>query len=85
MVVVNVISCEEGVVEYKPFTMHMWVDQNACDVVNANIITLFDIRIFLSFHCLLPVLELLNGLIKMINARGITTSSMLECGNKIRH
>jgi hypothetical protein len=65
--------------------MHMWVDQDACDVANANITTLFDVWILLGFHCLLPLLELLNGLIEMAKAQDITISSMLECGNKIRH
>jgi hypothetical protein len=55
-------------VEYKPFIMQMWAYRNACDVANVNIITLFDVQIFLGFHFLIPLLELLNGLIKMAKA-----------------
>jgi len=72
-------------VEYKPFIMKMWVNRDACDVANANITTLFDVQILLAFHCFFSLLQLLNGLIKMAKARDITTSSLLECENKIRH
>ncbi len=52
--------------KYKPLIMQMWVDQSASQIANTNITTLFDVQILFGFHCIMPLLELLHGLIKMV-------------------
>jgi hypothetical protein len=46
----------------------MWADRSTYEITNANIITSFDVWILLGFHYIMPLLELLNGLIKMAQA-----------------
>jgi hypothetical protein len=52
--------------KYKSIIMQTWVDQLACDVTKANIVVLHSVQIMLGFHCLMALLELLHGLIKMV-------------------
>jgi signal-transduction protein with cAMP-binding, CBS, and nucleotidyltransferase domain len=54
--------------KYKPIIMQMWADQLASEITYANITTLLDVHIFLGFHYIMPLLELLHGLIKMVQA-----------------
>jgi hypothetical protein len=51
--------------ESKPFIMKMWANRLACEIINVNIIVLFDVQVLLGFPCVMPLLELLNGIIKM--------------------
>ncbi len=64
--------------KYEPFIMKMWADRSACEIVNANIIALFDVQILLGFHCIMPLLELLNGLIKMVQTWDIYVVNFVE-------
>jgi hypothetical protein len=52
--------------KYKPLIMQMWAHQSTSEIANANITTLLDVQILLGFHCIMPLLELLHGLIKMV-------------------
>ncbi len=58
--------------------MQMWAHQLANEIANANITTLLDVQILLGFHCIMPLLELLHGLIKMVQTRTFMLSILLK-------
>jgi hypothetical protein len=64
--------------KYKSIIMQMWVDQFACDVTKVNIIVLHSVQIMFGFHCLMPLLELLHGLIKMVQIWDICVVDFVE-------
>jgi hypothetical protein len=64
--------------KYKPLIMQMWAHQLANEIANANITTLLDVQILLGFHCIMPLLELLHGLIKMVQTRTFMLSILLK-------
>lgn len=64
--------------KYKSIIMQMWANQLACDVTKANILVLHSILIMLGFHCLMHLLELLHGLIKMVQVWDICVVDFVE-------
>lgn len=64
--------------ESKPFIMKMWANRLACEIINVNIIVLFDVQVLLGFPCVMPLLELLNGIIKMAQTWDIYVVNFVE-------
>jgi hypothetical protein len=64
--------------KYKFIIMQMWANQLACDVTKANILVLHSVQIMLGFHCLMPLLESLHGLIKMVQIWDICVVDFVE-------
>jgi hypothetical protein len=77
MLVVDVFP-KQMLAKYKSIIMQMWAYQLACDVTKANIVVLHNVQ--LGFHCLMPLLELLHGLIKMVQVWDICVVDFVEVG-----
>jgi hypothetical protein len=70
--------CKRVLSEYRTLVVKMGLDMNTCSAAKDNFDMLVDLEVMLAFHCLVPMLEMVNKVIKWAQDRDIYVVDFIE-------